>query len=116
MAINKTVKPTPAESYPLGHAKENKDASAYTGFKYPSGGTGNDLGIYKQPMPNPNGTDIAFSQDPNKLKAQELNQGTARQRVSAGDPGSKAINRHGEKTMRGYGAATKGIKTRGPMA
>jgi hypothetical protein len=115
MAINKTVKPTPAESYPLGHAKENKDASAYTGFKYPSGG-GNDLGIYKQPMPNPNGTDISFSQDPNKLKAQELNQGTARQRVSAGDPGSKAINRHGEKTMRGYGAATKGIKTRGPMA
>jgi hypothetical protein len=25
-------------------------------------------------------------------------------------------NKHGEKTMRGYGAATKGIKTRGPMA
>jgi hypothetical protein len=25
------------------------------------------------------------------------------------------INRHGEQTMRGYGAATKGIKTRGPM-
>jgi len=45
-----------------------------------------------------------------------INANTARQRVSAGDPGSKAINRHGEKTMRGYGAATKGIKTRGPMA
>jgi hypothetical protein len=27
-----------------------------------------------------------------------------------------AMNKHGEKTMRGYGAATKGIKTRGPMA
>jgi hypothetical protein len=26
------------------------------------------------------------------------------------------MNKHGEKTMRGYGAATKGIKTRGPMA
>jgi hypothetical protein len=26
------------------------------------------------------------------------------------------INKNGEKTMRGYGAATKGIKTRGPMA
>jgi hypothetical protein len=25
-------------------------------------------------------------------------------------------NKHGELTMRGYGAATKGIKTRGPMA
>ena len=116
MAKNDFPKPTPAESYPLGHAKENKDASAYTGFKYPSGGTGNDLGIYKQPMPSPNSLDIAFSQDPNKLKAQELGPNTARQRVSAGDPGSKAINRHGEKTMRGYGAATKGIKTRGPMA
>jgi hypothetical protein len=115
MAKNDFPKPTPAESYPLGHAKENKDASAYTGFKYPSGG-GNDLGIYKQPMPSPNSLDIEFSQDPNKLKAQQLNAGTARQRVSAGDPGSKAINKNGEKTMRGYGAATKGIKTRGPMA
>jgi hypothetical protein len=27
-----------------------------------------------------------------------------------------AMNKHGEQTMRGYGAATKGIKTRGPMA
>ena len=25
-------------------------------------------------------------------------------------------NKNGELTMRGYGAATKGIKTRGPMA
>ena len=116
MAKNDFPKPTPAESYPLGHAKENKDASEYTGFKYPSGGTGSDIGIYKQPMPNPSSSDIGFSQDPNKLKAQDLNKGTGTQRVSAGDPGSKAINRHGEKTMRGYGAATKGIKTRGPMA
>jgi hypothetical protein len=115
MAKNDFPTPTPAEAYPLGHAKENKDASEYTGFKYPSGG-GNDIGIYKQPMPNPNGTDIGFSQDPNKLKAQDLNKGTGAQRVSAGDPGSKVINRHGEKTMRGYGAATKGIKSRGPMA
>jgi len=114
MAKNDFPTPTPAESYPLGHAKENKDASAYTGFKYPSGG-GDDIGIYKQPMNLPN-ADIELSQDPNKLKAQELNHNTGRQRVSAGDPGSKAINRHGEKTMRGYGAATKGIKTRGPMA
>ena len=47
MATN--VKVTPAESFPLGNAKENKPASAYTGFKYPEGG-GNDIGIYKQPM------------------------------------------------------------------
>ena len=116
MAKNDFPTPTPAESYPLGHAKENKDASAYTGFKYPSGGSGNDIGIYKQPMPSPNSLDIAFSQDPNKLKSQELNANTGRQRVSAGDPGSKVINRNGEKTMRGYGAATKGIKFRGPSA
>ena len=36
-------------------AKENKPASAYTGFEYPQGG-GNDIGVYKQPMDNPNGT------------------------------------------------------------
>ena len=49
MAKNDFVKPMRAESYPLGHAKENKDASAYTGFKYPAGG-GNDIGVYKQPQ------------------------------------------------------------------
>ena len=70
---------------------------------------------YKQPIIVPN-ADISFSQDPNKLKAQALNQGTARQRVSAGDPGSNTINRHGEITIRGCGAATKGTKARGPMA
>jgi len=116
MAKNDFPKPTPAGSFPLGHAKENKDASEYTGFKYPSGGTGSDIGVYKQPMPNPASTDIHFSQDPNKLKAQQLGRNTGTPRVSAGDPGSKVINRNGEKTMRGYGAATKGIKTRGPMA
>jgi len=70
---------------------------------------------YKQPIVVPN-ADISFSQDPNKLKAQDLNQGTARQRVSAGDPGSNKINRHGELETRGNGAATKGRKARGPMA
>jgi hypothetical protein len=70
---------------------------------------------YKQPIVVPN-ADIEFSQDPNKLKAQQLNHGTGRQRVSAGDPGSKAINRHGEMKIRGTGAATKGVKSRGPMA
>jgi len=116
MAINKTVKPTPAEAYPLGHAKENKDASAYTGFKYPSGGTGDDIGIYKQPMPNPNSTDIGYQTDPNTMSAMESTPGMPARRVSGGNPASKQINKNGEKTMRGYGAATKGIKTRGPMA
>jgi hypothetical protein len=70
---------------------------------------------YKQPVNVPN-ADIHYSQDPNKLKAQDLNQGTGRQRVSAGDPGSNKMNRHGEITIRGCGAATKGTKARGPMA
>ena len=70
---------------------------------------------YKQPIIVPN-ADIGLSQDPNKLKAQQLNQGTGRQRVSAGDPNSNAINRHGEIEIRGCGAATKGRKARGPMA
>ena len=70
---------------------------------------------YKTPIDVPN-ADIYFSQDPNKLKAQDLNIGTGRQRVSAGDPGSDAINRHGELETRGNGAATKGRKARGPMA
>jgi len=70
---------------------------------------------YKQPVKVAN-ADIHFSQDPNKLKSQELNAGTGRQRVSAGDPGSKAMNRHGEMKIRGTGAATKGTKARGPMA
>ena len=69
---------------------------------------------YKQPIVVPN-ADISFSQDPNKLKAQDLNQGTARQRVSAGDPARNDVNTDGI-TIRGCGAATKGTKARGPMA
>jgi len=116
MAKNDFPKPTPAESYPLGHAKENKDASAYTGFKYPSGGTGDDIGIYKQPMPNPASLDIGYKTDPNRMKAQESTPGMPARRVSCGDPASKQINKNGEIIIRGCGAATKGTKSRGPMA
>jgi hypothetical protein len=99
-----------AESYPLGNAKENKDASVYTGFKYPSGGN-NDIGMYKQPMPNPNGTERAsVTKSGNGIN--EVNMS-----VSGISKGNYCVdNKNGEKTMRGYGAATKGIKTRGPMA
>ena len=114
MAKNDFPKPTPAESYPLGHATHNKDASDLTGFKYPSGGSGNDTGIYKQPMPNPNSTDIHFSQDPNKLRSQEISKQTGVQRVSVGDP-ARGPKTEGI-TIRGCGAATKGTKARGPMA
>ena len=108
MATN--VKVTPADSYPLGNAKENKDASSYTGFKYPAGG-GNDIGVYKQPMDNPNGTEqAAITTAGNSLTSANISVGG----VSKGNYASE--NQHGVKTMRGYGAATKGNKTRGPMA
>lgn len=68
---------------------------------------------YKQPVVVPN-ADIYFSEDPNTLKAQQLNSKTGRQRVSAGDP-TKAPKTDGI-TIRGCGAATKGTKARGPLA
>ena len=104
------VKPMPAESYPLGHAKENKDASAYSGFKYPAGG-GDDIGVYKQPMDNPYaGETKSLVKSGNRMNESNISVGG----ISKGN--YEAVNKNGEKTMRGYGAATKGIKTRGPMA
>ena len=97
-------------------AKDNRSAAQSTGTEFFPADTAQPLEKYIQPRVNSNSSDIYFSQDPNKLKAQDLNKGTGAQRVSAGDPGSKAINRHGEVTIRGCGAATKGTKARGPMA
>lgn len=106
MAKNDFPKATPAGSYPLGHAKEAKDASAYTGFKYPAGG-GDDIGVYKQPMPNPNGdmTETVYG----NTVAGSLN-------ISVGNISKgmqKGVNPHGVKEMRGYGAAIKGRKISG---
>ena len=70
---------------------------------------------YKQPIIVPN-AEIYLTQDPNKLSAQQLVKGTGTPRVSADDPGSNVMNRHGETQIRGCGAATKGTKARGPMA
>jgi hypothetical protein len=106
MAKNDFPKVKPAESYPLGHAKENKDAGAYTGFQYPQGG-GNDIGVYKQPMPNPN--DGSESEVYGNWTTNSLN-------VSVGNvakPNMKGVNPYGVKEMRGYGAATKGRKISG---
>lgn len=104
MAKNDFPKATAAGSYPLGHAKENKDASAYTGFKYPEGG-GNDIGVYKQPMTNPNSTEGVNG----NWVASEVN-------MSVGNvtkPSMKGVNPYGVKEMRGYGAAIKGRKISG---
>jgi len=97
-------------------AKDNRPAAQSTGTEFFPADTAQPIEKYVQPRVNPNSTDIHFSQDPNTLKSQDLNFKTARQRVSAGDPGSKVINRNGEITIRGCGAATKGTKARGPMA
>jgi len=104
MATNKTVKATGTDPYPLGHAKENKQASAYTGFVYPAGG-GNDIGVYKQPMQNPNPQGEVHSQG-NSLNDLEISLGN-------NTKGYKQDNPYGVKEMRGYGAATKGRKISG---
>lgn len=109
MAKNDFAKPTPADSFPLGHAKENKAASAYTGFEYPAGG-GNDIGVYKQPMKNPNGDEREAIVKSGKWD-NELNPS-----LGAGSKGNyKGINPQGVGEMRGYGAATKGRKISGKM-
>lgn len=105
MAKNDFPKASPAEAYPLGHAKENKDASAYTGFRYPSGG-GNDIGVYKQPM-KIGSEESAVTKAGNCMD--ELNIGAGN--VNKGN--TKGINPYGVKEMRGYGAATKGRKISG---
>jgi hypothetical protein len=109
MTTQKKVPVTKAIKYPLGHAKEAKDASAYTGFEYPEGG-GNDIGVYKQPMMNPNGDEKdAITKTGNWTN--EVNMS-----VAAGSKGNyKPTNPYGVGEMRGYGAAIKGRKISGKM-
>jgi hypothetical protein len=95
-------------------AKDNRPAAQSTGTEFFPADTAQPLEKYVQPRVNPNSTDIHFSQDPNKLRSQEISKQTGVQRVSVGDP-ARGPKTEGI-TMRGYGAATKGIKSRGPMA
>ena len=91
MSVQKKFKVTPTDSFPLGHAKENKDASAYA-YKFPqSTGTDKDIGVYAQP----------------KLTSLP----------PAGENGGleKDVKTTGIK-MRGTGAATKGLISRGSMS
>ena len=106
MAKNDFAKVKPAESYPLGHAKENKAASAYTGFVYPTGG-GNDIGVYKQPMNNPNPQGQVHSEG-NSMDNVRISVGNLTKNYPPENP-------HGVGVMRGYGAATKGRKISGKM-
>ena len=95
-------------------AKDNRSAAQSTGTEFFPADTAQPLEKYVQPRVNPNSTDIHFSQDPNKLRSQEISKQTGVQRVSVGNPARPAKTEG--ITMRGYGAATKGIKSRGPMA
>ena len=104
MAKNDFAKVKPAESYPLGHAKENKDASAYTGFKYPSGG-GDDIGVYKQPM--------NVATDAGTVHSEGSSMDDVRISVGNITKSYPKENPYGVKEMRGYGAATKGRKISG---
>ena len=95
-------------------AKDNRPAAQSTGTEFFPADTAQPLEKYVQPRVNPNSTDIHYSQDPNTLRSQEISKQTGVQRVSVGDPA------RGPKTdgitIRGCGAATKGTKSRGPMA
>ena len=105
--MEKKVNPTPAGEYPLGHAKENKDASVYTGFQYPEGGSDSDIGVYKQPM-NIEVQGEVYEQG-NNTNTINISSGFVSKNRFAPE------NKFGVKEMRGYGAATKGRKISGKM-
>ena len=81
-----------------------KPAQDTTGFKYPSGG-GNDIGVYKQPMTNPNPQGAVHSQG-NSLDESRISVGNMTKSYPKENP-------NGTGVMRGYGAATKGRKISG---
>ena len=79
-------------AYPLGHAKENKPASAYAER-------------YKEAVP-------ALDARANRSKLSTVDAGVGNISKSGGDIPAKTS---GIK-IRGTGAATKGVMARGPMA
>jgi hypothetical protein len=98
MAKNDFPKIKATEAYPLGHAKENKDAS-----------------VYKS-----NGASVEAGMAP--MKAGEYAYTKSAKDANLKDPVPNGVS-YGtskEKTdgvkMRGFGAATKGTMSRGPMA
>jgi hypothetical protein len=57
---------------------------------------------------------VSRKPDPTRQVAGDFKPGKPAARVSLGDPDRDDVKTEGI-TMRGYGAATKGIKSRGPM-
>ena len=100
MAKNDFPKATTKNSskMPLGHARENKDAKVYmrNGTSVEAGMAPMKAGVYAN-------TKAAKDVDLKDPVPNGVSYGTSREKTDG-------------VTMRGYGAATKGIKSRGPMA
>jgi hypothetical protein len=58
--------------------------------------------------------DTQVKKDPNSLSASQVSPRTVAMRVSAGNPAADDVKTDGMK-IRGTGAATKGVMSRGPM-
>ena len=84
-----------------------KSAQDSTGFRFAEGG-GNDIGVYKQPMPNADTQPTTIVAKPGN-PMDELNISVGG--VSKGN--AKGMDPYGKGEMRGYGAATKGRKISG---
>ena len=93
------VKPKKAEKYPLGNAKNNKPAEVYA----------KPHGLAAKPAPEAKGEPL---QRGNQMKAYDMNNNTPVPRVSMGL--NEEVKSSGIK-IRGTGAATKGVKARGPL-
>jgi hypothetical protein len=99
MATEKKVKLKAAEKFPLGHAKENKDAKVYAK---------NGMSVKASNAPMVDGGEYATNKAAKNVNLKDpLPNG-----VSFG----MGIEKTDGIVTRGNGAATKGLKARGPMA
>jgi len=84
-------------------AKNNKPAEDYAVPHTMSGKNLKSKDFVKSPV-----------KDPNTLSAEQVSTRTGAKRVSLGNPDADNVKTDGVK-QRGYGAATKGFMSRGPM-
>jgi hypothetical protein len=97
MATEKKVKVTPATSYPLGHAKNNKAAQAYD-EPHKMSGKKTNVNTYS-----------GYEAGAKVMDKSNISVGG----ISKGNYAKE--NPYGVGVMRGYGAATKGRKISGKM-
>ena len=90
------VKTMKAEKYPLGHAKDNKDASVYAKPHTMSGGSVDVKNAVTKPGNNVDSIKMSLGSQVFKSQMDEVKSDGVKQR--------------------GHGAATKGYTSRGPMA